>query len=94
MDPLSKTPKERIEEIMESHGYKHIYVTKSNVEKDKFIVTSINELPPIIWDFIIENFNAVMGSAKRMEFYEFEPIGMECCYNGFITEEDGYFKRH
>ena len=75
-----KTPKQVIEDMIETHGYKNIVVGKGRNQRedeDLYTVISINDLPHIIFEYIVENYNVIFGSANRLEFLEYMPIGVE-----------------
>jgi len=83
------TPKDKIEAIIATHGYKWVKVVKcKNIYTKKltglYKVISINDLPQIIMEYVNNNYNMVFCSANRIEFYEHIPIGVETYHNDWM----------
>lgn len=81
---LTNTPKDKIEDIIKTHDYKEIRVIKHKRDKGLYTVTSFNDLPQVIMEYVNDNYNMVFGSANRIEFYEHTPIGLETRENDFM----------
>jgi hypothetical protein len=77
-----KNPKQQIEAMIETHGYKGISINK---DKDGlFSIKCINNIPVILWQYINENYNVTHWSRNYIEFYEFQSFGTEVYFNEFM----------
>lgn len=77
-----RTPKQTIEEIINTHSYKGIKISKSVYRNDFYIIVSINDIPDIIYEYVRDNYNLTMLSSNRIEFYEYFPIECEIANEG------------
>ena len=80
---IKDTPKEKLEAMIKTHGYKKIDIIAGldSRDKDLHLVISINDIPEIIMNYIMENYNITLCSSNRIEFYEHKPIGVETSNN-------------
>jgi len=79
---ITITPKTKLEAIIKTHGYRGINIISHKDDgEDLYTVFSLVDLPEIIVEYIMDNYNATYGSTKVYKFYEHFPIGLEISNN-------------
>jgi len=74
---MIQTPKEILEQMIKNHGYKGIKIEGGNEHYKIWTIIDEISIPEVIYNYIMKNYNVVLGSSNYLVFHEYPHISQE-----------------